>query len=312
MSYRTGHVLYDQWWDELMSGTAAPTWSSCDPIFRNVEIGPGRIALLAGPPGAGKTSLIGQWTTDLLVGNPRLRCLIANVEMAPSALLTRQLARLSGVPLTAILRREFSTDELRELERAAAQIRDLLDRLAFAEEPHRLEAIARAGSDFEADVVIIDYVQRIEPSGKASGLRERMNVLMSEMRRLADKGRIGIIAAAAVSRTRDNSGRASYAGQHLGLASLRESGELEFGADDVLLLAATDEDTNALVRSMLLKHEKARYGEPRDVALSFDRRIQCFEIDPWITTAPCEATSNTHAIKVSANTERKRWEGGRS
>jgi replicative DNA helicase len=105
---------------------------------------------------------------------------------------------------------------------------------------------------------------------------------MSELRRLADKGKIGIIAAAAVSRSRDGSGKASYEGKHLSLASLRQSGELEFGTDDALLLYPTDNDPTASVRSMLLKHEKARYGEPKDVALSFDRRVQRFEVDPRV------------------------------
>ena len=49
------------------------------------------------------------------------------------------------------------------------------------------------------DLVVIDYIQRIEPSGKASGIRDRINLLMTEPRSLADKGSIGILAAAAVS-----------------------------------------------------------------------------------------------------------------
>jgi replicative DNA helicase len=117
-------------------------------------------------------------------------------------------------------------------------------------------------------------------------MRERINMLMSELRRLADKGGVGILAAAAVSRSKDGKGKATYDGQHLTMASLRESGELEFGCDDCLILHPTDDDPTAPVRSMLLRHEKARYGEPKDVALNFHRQTQRFEVDPFIPASP--------------------------
>jgi hypothetical protein len=33
---------------------------------------------------------------------------------------------------------------------------------------------------------------------------------------------------------------------------------------------------------MLLMHQESRYGEARDAALTFDRDIQLFEVDPFI------------------------------
>jgi replicative DNA helicase len=136
-------------------------------------------------------------------------------------------------------------------------------------------------------------------------MRERINLLMSELRRLADRGRVGILAAAAVSRSRDGKGKATYDGRHLSIASLRESGELEFGCDDCLILHPTDDTPNAPVRSMLLRHEKARYGEPKDVALIFHRRFQRFEVDPFLTVSPSVAaapgTPRTNGSRTWAN-----------
>src|SRR5262249_12436599 len=75
---------------------------------------------------------------------------------------------------------------------------------------------------------------------------------------------------AAVARSRDNKGRSSYAGDALGLASFRESSELEFGADDAFILAPDDEDGETVT----LRHLKARNGEPCDLRLLFDRRYE--------------------------------------
>ncbi len=99
-------------------------------------------------------------------------------------------------------------------------------------------------------------------------MREKINALMSIMRQLADAG-IGILAAAALTRSRDSKGRSSYDGKHLSLASFRESSELEYGCDDAFLLYPTEPDTDPddPVRLMTLNHAKSRDGETKDVVL---------------------------------------------
>lgn len=216
-----------------------------------------------------------------------LRAVVANVEMSPARLLDRQLSRLSGVPLTNIRKRRFDPDDPAKLAKGFERVRRVLDRIAFVEGPNDLDRVAGAVDNFAADLVVLDYVQRIRPPGRHASMRDQINALMDTLRLYANAG-VGIIAAAALTRSRDGKGRSSYDGKHLGLASFRESSELEYGADDAFLLYPTepDADPNEPVRLVTLSHQKSRDGETKDVVLKFHRRFQKFEdAGPWNMTA---------------------------
>ena len=294
----SGADLFATWKQSIFDPTLPPTWK-IGATFDHVEIAPGRVVLIGGAPGAGKTALITQWTFDGLDLNPKLRAVIANVEMSPSRLLDRQLARLSGVPLTTIRRRQVIPDDVKKIELAMTKISRVISRLAFVKAPYTLDRIADAADDHKADLIVLDYAQRIEPPGRFNGMREKINALMSIMRQLADAG-IGILAAAALTRSRDSKGRSSYDGKYLSLASFRESSELEYGCDDAFLLYPTesDADPNEPVRLMTLNHAKSRDGETKDVVLKFHRRFQKFEnAGLWSKTAAGSSPSPLDRVK---------------
>jgi replicative DNA helicase len=291
-TFISGADLFTSWRDGIESGPPPLTWS-VGPAFDHVEIGPGRIILVGGAPGAGKTALIMQWVFDALARKPELRVVVANVEMSPPRLLDRQLSRLSGVPLTSIRKRRFEPDDPAKLAKGFERVHRVLDRIAFVEGPNDLDRVAAAADDVAADLIVLDYVQRIRPPGRHPSMRDQINALMDALRQMANAG-VGIIAAAALTRSRDGKGRSSYDGKHLSLASFRESSELEYGADDAFLLypMEPDADPNAPVRLVTLSHQKSRDGETRDATLKFHRRFQVFEpADPCTMTAQGSSTS---------------------
>ncbi len=67
--------------------------------------------------------------------NPTLRAVVANVEMSPSRLLDRQLARLSGVPLTTIRRRQVVPDDVEKIGKAMTRISQVVPRLGSSRHP---------------------------------------------------------------------------------------------------------------------------------------------------------------------------------
>lgn len=273
--YETADDLLGAWRDDLMTGERPPRWPVGPAVFDPIELGPGIVMLLGGAPGAGKTALAMQWTLDALRLSPDLRALVVNVETAPAVLLDRQLARLSGIPLATVRDREFGELHGERLAFGIDAVEQIADRLAFLAPPFDLPSIATAADDFGADLLVLDYAQRIDAAtSQGNGhadKRNAVNVLMDYLRRFAGAG-VGVLALAAVGRTKDAKGRSSYAAEGLGLASFRESSELEFGCDSAYMLSRGRGPDDADLRCL-----KNRHGEPTDLRLRFDGSLQRFE-----------------------------------
>jgi replicative DNA helicase len=294
----SGVGLFDTWKASLLDAKPTPRFN-VGPAFDHIEVAPGRILLVGGAPGAGKSALIMQWVFDGLALNPELRAVVCNVEMAPSRLLDRQLARLSGVPLTTIRRREIADDQRDQIGKGLSRIGQVVPRLGFVKAPYTLDRVADAADELNADLIVLDYAQRIDPPGRFQGMREKTSALMAIIRQMAETG-VCILAAAALTRSRDGKGRSSYEGQHLSLASFRESSELEYGADDAFLLYPTDgtADPNDPTRLMTLNHAKSRDGETKDTQLVFHRRFQAFKPgESWTIIAKGSPPSPASRIK---------------
>jgi replicative DNA helicase len=189
--------------------------------------------------------------------------------MPPKVLLDRQLARLSGIDLRAVRYRQLGTANAERIDLALNTLKPLVERLAFVRPPFNLENVAATTDAFQADLILLDYIQRIPPPGDHGDRRGSVDATMNYLRQFADAG-MAVIVVAAVARTKDSKGRSSYAGDGLNLASYRESSELEFGADDAFILVPGKRAEEPVT----LKHLKARNSEPVDLVLTFDRPRQ--------------------------------------
>jgi replicative DNA helicase len=259
------------WRDDVLSGKPPVLYPAGKGELARIEIGPGLVTLIGGAPGAGKTGFTMQLLLDALRLTEGLRAVVCNVEMPPAVLLDRQLARLSGIDLTLIRHRRLGAQHAERVGQGLATLEPLCERLAFVRPPFDLANVAATADAFGAGLLLLDYIQRIPPPGEHADRRGAVDATMSYLRQFADAG-VAVLVVSAVGRSRDSRGRSSYAGEALSLASFRESSELEFGADDALMLVPEDDDPE----SVTLKHLKSRHGEARDLALTFTRRLQRF------------------------------------
>ena len=271
------------WRHDVLSGKPPTFYPIGEGELSRLEIGPGLVTLLGGAPGAGKTAFVMQAVVDALRLTPTLRAVVCNIEMPPAVLLDRQLARLSGVDLTTIRYRRLTEEHAERIDAGLNTLDELAERLAFVRPPFDLANIAAVADEFDAGLIVLDYIQRIQPPGEHGDKRGSVDATMSHLRAFADAD-VAVIVLSAVGRTKDKAGRSSYSGDGLNLASFRESSELEFGADDAFILTPDDEAEGEVV----LRHLKSRNGECRDVRLQFDKPHQSFtplgEGEPTSTT----------------------------
>ncbi len=269
--YQTAADVVDSWREDVLTGKAPVLYPVSSGALSGIELGPGLVVLIGGPPGSGKSALVMQLVIDALRLTPELRAVVCNIEMPPDVLFDRQLARLSGVELNMIRYRQLESVHADRIDQAMNTLEPLAERLAFVRPPFDLANVAAAADDCRADLIVLDYIQRIRPPGQHESRRGSVDATMDYLRQFADAG-VAVVVVAAVARTKDRYGRSSYTGDGLNLASFRESSELEFGADSAYILVPTPKD-DALVT---LRHLKARYTALQDVELAFDRPRQRF------------------------------------
>jgi replicative DNA helicase len=271
--FHTAADVFASWRDDVLSGTPPKLYPIGTGDLAQVEIGPGLVSLFGGAPGAGKTAFTMQAVIDALRLTLTLRAVVCNVEMPPAVLLDRQLARLSGVDATLIRYRELGASHADRIDQAMSTLEALADRLAFVAPPFDLANVAATADAFGAELLLLDYIQRIAPPGDHADKRGSVNATMNYLRQFADAG-TAVIVISAIGRTKDKRGRSSYTGDGLNLASFRESSELEFGCDDAYILTPDGDD--GVGDGVTLRHLKSRHGEARDIALTFDKKRQRF------------------------------------
>ena len=117
--------------------------------------------------------------------------------MPPAVLLDRQLARLSGIDLTLIRHRRLGAEHAERIDQAMHTLEPLAERLAFVRPPFDLANVAATADDFDAGLLVLDYIQRIPPPGEHGDKRGSVNATMDYLRRFADAG-IAVIVVSAV------------------------------------------------------------------------------------------------------------------
>jgi replicative DNA helicase len=264
------------WSDDVLNGKPPARWPAGSGALEQFPLGPGQVCLIGGPPEAGKTALANQLAFDAVRLTQDLKALVTCCETPLGVLLDRQLARLSAVPYRLIRGRTLTQEHRPAVAAGFATLNVIAGRVAFHTGAFALDAVADAADGFGADLLVIDYLQRLSAPGTHRDKRSMTNAVLDTFRRFADAGR-GLLVLSSVGRQPNRRGQSSYDG--LSLASFKESGDIEYAADDCFIM------TPPADRWAVLKHFKARHAEPADIPLRADLGLMRF--DP-VSTEPAD------------------------
>ena len=196
------------------------------------------LAILAGRPGTGKTSLLLAFARHMAI-REKARIGIFSLEMKKEALLERLLCGEAKLNLHLLRSgRMASAAKWRDLNSAAGKLHASTIIVDDSPGASIIEIRARArrmAARYGLDVIMLDYLQLVE-GGKSAESREKEVAFISRsLKKLARELDVCVIAASQLNR-----GLEGRTEKRPRLADLRESGAIEQDADIVMFVYRED------------------------------------------------------------------------
>lgn len=247
---------------------------------------PEGVIVLAGAPSTGKTTLAKQ-IADTVAEREAVPVLFWSFEQSKEELRIKSLSRLAGVDSRLIWKGRTKPDAWGKVEDAGKEYRDKTGRWLTIIEGDRTDTVekirlAAVMKKYKAAagrvLIVIDYLQ-IMPTPEAvrlDGIKDKVDFNLTELRRLSRFLKSPVLAISSQNRE-------SYKGnKEPTLASLKESGGIEYSADVVLCLRRNKDESDKLEEDRLTRNPedpkkirvdgyvlKNRNGELAKIRLNF-------------------------------------------
>ena len=237
----TAHPLSSvlgEWFDEMERRAENggriehPTgWSDLDAFLGGLHAG--RLLVAAARPGMGKTSWAGALATNVARnGDP---VLFFSIEMGRDELAGRMVASASGLVGSQISQGVIAEKDWDHISRAMGTLHDLPIDVIDTTPVTLLSVragIRRAMAKYgRLGLVIIDYLQLMTGRGRAENRQVEVAELARGLKLLSKEMGVPVVVLAQLNRSLE-----ARADKHPILADLRESGEIENSADQVVFI----------------------------------------------------------------------------
>lgn len=255
-------------WAKMDSTPVVPTGFMPVDLLGGGGLPIGGLFVIAAPPSVGKSALALQLVLGALEHDRGMNAVWCMGEMRKDALARRAICHWStrGTlhPVTM-----SSADQRTDLARGAAinMAATVADRLSLVSPPLTIQKIEQAVIEKKATLVVIDYVQLVELDG-AQDRRAEIDGIVKRIRRLSLEHGVATVCVSNIAKMVSGETRIGAIG--------KESSELDFAADVLLLgIADESEDQNGL-RMVRWACKKNRHGPCDDIIATFDGRLQTF------------------------------------
>lgn len=251
--------------------------------------------IVGAAPSTGKTTLLKQIADQVVEKNKDAACLFISLEQSKEELRIKTLSRLSGVENRDIMRGRLNPGEPDNLwvkvREAKATFANYADRMVILEgdrntTPDRIRLAAiqlRQKTQAARLLIIVDYLQIVPVEGRFTDTRQKVDFVVSELRRIARDLKAPVLAISAI-------GRAAYDGMKGSMDAYKESGGIEFGADvgGVMIEDKKKENSDRTgkdrylstthnFKKIFLDIVKNRNGEKARIELKFFPAVSAFQ-----------------------------------
>ena len=238
---------------------------------------PGQMIVLAARPGCGKTAFAMSIAANIARYEPERVIATFNLEMSATELVQRMLVSESRIPRDVLIKGKETTEQLQNLFTAHDKLSKsniYIDQSTGNSADVVMSKCRRLKNKLgRLDLVIIDYLQLMEPTKDRKGNRQQEVSDTSRMIKLMAKDlEVPVLVLSQMSRKIDD--REVKTPQ---LSDLRESGAIEQDADMVMFLNdAGSEDSDADAKPIELKIAKQRNGAVGDIYYVFEKSLLRF------------------------------------
>jgi len=197
----------------------------------SAPIQPGDFVVLGARPGVGKSAVATGMILENFLGNDRKRGLFFCIEMDARQSYSRLSSQMSGVELRKYINSRTFKATKREITEIAASICKIEDEFPeewFIQGGVTLEEVISMVEIHKPDWIMIDYVQILKTEKKFRDNVERLNYISTELRNLALKTGVAVIALAQLNR--DAHGLAPS------ISQIKGCGQFEQDATHIFLL----------------------------------------------------------------------------
>jgi len=221
-------------------------------LLKRFPLYKGKTMMIGGPPGVGKTYLGLEMVVNALMWDESLRVVVGSIEMGRNELFRRIMERISP-----------QVEGVSDFDAGEAVFDEFGERINIVDEVTSEGQLREIVNNFEADVLLVDYLQRWGQAIGGDGSNDNIEKCLNEVAAMRRDGVCSIVLSS-LTKASQSTYQPSLPSQF----DLCGINEIAHSADDIFVMSKTIEDKSG--HQVKLSHVKSRDGAPNNVELWFD------------------------------------------